>query len=48
MANSWTPDSWREKTALQMPDYPNIEHLNDVEKEIESFPPLVFVGEAQR
>ena len=48
MAISWTPDSWRKKTALQMPDYPNIEHLNDVEKEIASFPPLVFVGEAQR
>ena len=48
MANSWTPDSWRKKTALQMPDYPNLEHLNDVEKEIASFPPLVFVGEAQR
>ena len=48
MANSWTPNSWRKKTALQMPDYPNIEHLNDVEREIAGFPPLVFVGEAQR
>ena len=31
-----------------MPEYRNVEHLNDVEKEIASFPPLVFVGEAQR
>ena len=29
-------------------DSPDSEHLNNVEKEIASFPPLVFVGEAQR
>ena len=48
MAISWTPNSWRSKTALQMPQYPDSEHLNNVEREIASFPPLVFVGEAQR
>ena len=48
MAISWTPNSWRSKTALQMPEYPDGEHLNNVEREIASFPPLVFVGEAQR
>tara|TARA_B100001093_G_scaffold73383_1_gene64102 strand:+ start:287 stop:1678 length:1392 start_codon:yes stop_codon:yes gene_type:complete len=48
MAISWTPNSWRSKTALQMPEYPDSEHLNNVEREIASFPPLVFVGEAQR
>ncbi|MFL2934368.1 MAG: class II 3-deoxy-7-phosphoheptulonate synthase [Thalassobaculaceae bacterium] len=31
-----------------MPEYPDGEHLNNVEREIASFPPLVFVGEAQR
>jgi 3-deoxy-7-phosphoheptulonate synthase len=31
-----------------MPQYPDSEHLNNVEREIASFPPLVFVGEAQR
>ena len=48
MAISWTPNSWRSKTALQIPEYPDSEHLNNVEREIASFPPLVFVGEAQR
>lgn len=48
MTISWTPNSWRSKTALQMPEYPDSEHLNNVEREIASFPPLVFVGEAQR
>tara|TARA_B110000008_G_scaffold261616_1_gene283164 strand:+ start:85 stop:1476 length:1392 start_codon:yes stop_codon:yes gene_type:complete len=48
MTISWTPNSWRSKTALQMPQYPDSEHLNNVEREIASFPPLVFVGEAQR
>jgi 3-deoxy-7-phosphoheptulonate synthase len=31
-----------------MPDYPNADHLKKVELEISNFPPLVFVGEAQR
>ncbi|MBT4353906.1 MAG: 3-deoxy-7-phosphoheptulonate synthase class II [Rhodospirillaceae bacterium] len=48
MSKSWNPDSWRAKPALQMPDYPNIKRLNEVEAEIASYPPLVFVGEAQR
>lgn len=48
MSKSWGPDSWRSKPALQMPDYPNADHLKKVELEISRFPPLVFVGEAQR
>ena len=48
MSSSWQPNSWRTKQALQMPDYPDVEHLERVESQIASFPPLVFVGEAQK
>ena len=48
MSSSWQPHSWRTKQALQMPDYPDVEYLERVESQIASFPPLVFVGEAQK
>ena len=48
MSSSWQPNSWRTKQALQMPDYPDVEYLERVESQIASFPPLVFVGEAQK
>ncbi|MAW80259.1 MAG: 3-deoxy-7-phosphoheptulonate synthase class II [Parvularcula sp.] len=45
---TWTPQSWREKTALHIPtDYPDPEALSAVEKELSSYPPLVFAGEAR-
>src|SRR6201988_4482581 len=47
MAERWTPDSWRKKPALQMPDYPDKQALADVEKQLATFPPLVFAGEAR-
>lgn len=43
----WTPDSWRTKTALQQPTYPDPDALTTVEKELASLPPLVFAGEAR-
>ncbi|CAI0449561.1 unnamed protein product, partial [Linum tenue] len=43
----WTVDSWKTKTALQLPEYPNESDLQDVLKTIEDFPPLVFAGEAR-
>ena len=46
-ANKWTPDTWRNKTGLQMPEYPNASALADVEKRLAAFPPLVFAGEAR-
>jgi 3-deoxy-7-phosphoheptulonate synthase len=48
MAEQWTPDSWREKPILQVPDYPDQDKLNAVEKELSGYPPLVFAGEARR
>ena len=47
MAQKWTPDSWRSKPALQMPNYPDLEALKVTEERLASFPPLVFAGEAR-
>ena len=47
MAERWTPESWRKKPALQMPDYPDKPALAEVERQLATFPPLVFAGEAR-
>src|SRR6478609_9786660 len=47
MAERWSPDSWRKKPILQVPDYPDARALADVEKLLATFPPLVFAGEAR-
>jgi 3-deoxy-7-phosphoheptulonate synthase len=43
----WTPDSWRAKPIVQMAEYPDAQALADVEKQLATFPPLVFAGEAR-
>ncbi|GAB4233058.1 MAG: 3-deoxy-7-phosphoheptulonate synthase class II [Methyloligellaceae bacterium] len=43
----WSPGSWRDKPCVQMPEYPDPEALASVEKQLASFPPLVFAGEAR-
>uniref|UniRef100_UPI0038CC0897 class II 3-deoxy-7-phosphoheptulonate synthase n=1 Tax=Marinomonas shanghaiensis TaxID=2202418 RepID=UPI0038CC0897 len=48
MMKQWELTSWREKTALQQPVYPNAEHLAQVEKTLGKMPPLVFAGEARQ
>ncbi|GJL98148.1 MAG: phospho-2-dehydro-3-deoxyheptonate aldolase [Hyphobacterium sp.] len=45
---NWTPASWREKTAAQLPNYRDVGDLNRVEAELSAKPPLVFAGEARR
>jgi 3-deoxy-7-phosphoheptulonate synthase len=47
MADRWTPDSWRARPILQAPEYPNSAALAEVEKQLATFPPLVFAGEAR-
>ncbi|MGZ8321665.1 MAG: class II 3-deoxy-7-phosphoheptulonate synthase [Rhodoplanes sp.] len=47
MAERWTPDSWRLKPIVQMPEYPDPQALTAVEKQLATFPPLVFAGEAR-
>ncbi|MFY8123677.1 MAG: 3-deoxy-7-phosphoheptulonate synthase class II, partial [Silanimonas sp.] len=38
---AWTRSSWRTKTALQQPNYPDAEALAAVGRELEALPPLV-------
>src|SRR5258708_25080457 len=47
MAERWTPEGWRKKPVLQMPDYPDQAALAEVEAQLATFPPLVFAGEAR-
>ena len=47
MSERWTPDSWRARPSLQIPDYPDAKALADVEAQLATFPPLVFAGEAR-
>jgi 3-deoxy-7-phosphoheptulonate synthase len=45
---AWSLDSWRTKKAHQIPSYPDAAELAKVEKELATFPPLVFAGEARQ
>src|SRR6478609_5803976 len=47
MTERWSPDSWRSKPVVQMPDYPDAKILADTEAQLATFPPLVFAGEAR-
>ncbi len=47
-AAGWTPASWRDRPALQMPSYPDAARLAQAEGRLAGYPPLVFAGEARR
>jgi 3-deoxy-7-phosphoheptulonate synthase len=47
MPERWTPDSWQRKPIVQVPDYPEPAALAEVERQLATFPPLVFAGEAR-
>ncbi|MGV8856670.1 MAG: class II 3-deoxy-7-phosphoheptulonate synthase [Devosia sp.] len=44
---TWTPDSWRAKPISQVPAYPDQAVLAEAERQLATFPPLVFAGEAR-
>jgi len=44
---NWSPQSWRSKSAKQLPTYKDAAALDAVEKELANMPPLVFAGEAR-
>ncbi|MFW3398447.1 3-deoxy-7-phosphoheptulonate synthase, partial [Aliarcobacter butzleri] len=44
--DNWTPRSWRNLPIKQQPSYNDVETLAQVEKELASYPPLIFAGEA--
>jgi len=45
---TWSPNSWRGKSALQLPNYPDPAELDRVIGELSARPALVFAGEARR
>lgn len=47
MAKNWTPQSWRDRQAQQIPAYPDPAKLKEVEGKLGNYPPLVFAGEAR-
>ena len=47
MGKKWLPGNWRNKPILQVPEYPDQVKLEEVEKTLSGFPPLVFAGEAR-
>ncbi len=48
MAKDWSPDSWRACPIKQQPAWPDPADLDRALKQIASYPPLVFAGEARR
>jgi 3-deoxy-7-phosphoheptulonate synthase len=46
-AANWSPESWRSKPIVQVPEYPDAKALADAEERLATFPPLVFAGEAR-
>jgi len=44
---SWSPSSWRKFPIKQQPVYEDQEKLKKIEKELSTFPPLIFAGEAR-
>jgi 3-deoxy-7-phosphoheptulonate synthase len=47
MAKDWSPDSWRSFPIKQQPAWPDEADLDRALKQIASYPPLVFAGEAR-
>jgi len=47
MPRTWTPDSWKQHEARQLPTYPDAGALAAAEAELGHYPPLVFAGEAR-
>ena len=45
--STWSPRSWRERTALQQPDWPDGAAVDAAVERLTASPPLVFAGEAR-
>jgi len=42
MATPWAPESWRKKPIRQVPDYADKSALEQAEKTLANYPPLVL------
>lgn len=47
MSGNWSPESWRNKLVVQVPEYPDAGSLKAAEDRLRNYPPLVFAGEAR-
>jgi 3-deoxy-7-phosphoheptulonate synthase len=47
MSASWSPSSWQHFSAQQQPEWPDVAALDAAVKQLSSYPPLVFAGEAR-
>ena len=47
MSNIWTPSSWRDFPIKQQPIYDDLKKVKKVEKELSTYPPLIFAQEAR-
>ena len=47
-SSDWTPTSWRSRTAVQQPDWPDTDAVDATLDTLAGYPPLVFAGEARR
>lgn len=48
MTTKWSPNSWRGKPIQQVPAYPDADALAETERQLSTYPPLVFAGEARK
>ena len=46
-SRTWSPDSWRERPALQQPEWPSADGVAAAVARLQASPPLVFAGEAR-
>jgi 3-deoxy-7-phosphoheptulonate synthase len=46
--STWSPSSWREREALQQPEWPDDDGAARVRRRLHALPPLVFAGEARQ
>ena len=44
---TWHPQSWKQFEALQQPEWPDLEVLEEVYRNLSRYPPLVFAGEVR-
>jgi 3-deoxy-7-phosphoheptulonate synthase len=47
-SRTWSPDSWRERPALQQPEWPDTAAAVAATARLKASPPLVFAGEARQ
>ena len=46
--SAWSPSSWRNREALQQPEWPDPARAEAVRRRLHALPPLVFAGEARQ